>query len=242
MKPFLLVATRPHDGAAQGEYDAVRRFAGLDAADLAWLRLDQAPLGEIDLTDFSGILLGGSGFNISEPHKSEHQLRVEADIDALLERILSDDLPFLGLCYGIGALTAHLGGLVDDTYAEPVVAVDIHPTGVPDPLLDGLEDGFRAFVGHKEGCTRAPEAATILATGDACPIQMYRVQDNVYATQFHPELDAEGLVARMVVYQNSGYFRPEELDTLAAAARDSGVDGRQHLVLRNFVRRYARTV
>ncbi len=80
----------------------------------------------------------------------------------------------------------------------------------------------------------------MLATGSACPVQMYRVGENVYVTQFHPELNADDLAARMRIYQHAGYFRPDELDDLIAMARASGVDGYQHLVLRNFVDRYVR--
>jgi len=43
----------------------------------------------------------------------------------------------------------------------------------------------------------------------------------------------------MRIYQHAGYFDPSELNDLIAMAYDSGVTGQQHLVLSNFVRRYA---
>jgi GMP synthase (glutamine-hydrolysing) len=79
----------------------------------------------------------------------------------------------------------------------------------------------------------------MLATGTLCPVQMYRVGANIYVTQFHPELDADDLTARMRIYQHAGYFDPSELEDLIAMAYASGVTGQQHLVLSNFVRRYA---
>ncbi len=240
MRPFLLLATRPDHGAAQAEYEAVRRHSGLEADELVHLRLDQTSLAEIDLREFSGIFLGGSSFNVSDTDKSDLQRRVEKDLDDVVTRVLDADLPFLGLCYGIGTLTTHLGGVVDRRYGEPVSAVEVHPTGVEDPLLEGLEDGFWAFVGHKEGCSVTPEGVTLLATADSCPVQMYRI-GKVYATQFHPELDAEDFVARMTIYRTSGYFRPEELEDLSAEVRGSAADGRQHLVLTNFVKNFARS-
>jgi GMP synthase (glutamine-hydrolysing) len=39
------------------------------------------------------------------------------------------------------------------------------------------------------------------------------VGDNVYATPFHPELDA-GICTRIDVYKNNGYFAPESAETL----------------------------
>lgn len=242
VKPFLLLATRDHDEAAAAEYASIRKHTGLGPAELVQFRAESAPLPELDLDDYSGVLLGGSSFNVSDAVKSDVQLRVEADLARVITQVVERDLPFLGLCYGVGTITSHLGGVVDKTYAEPVGAtpITLTPDGLADPLLAGVPEHFEAFVGHKEACTQTPPGATLLATGQACPVQMYRVGANVYVTQFHPELDAEDLAARIRVYEHAGYFRPEELEDLIAAAQASGVSGQQHLVLSNFAHRYAR--
>lgn len=240
--PFLLLATRDHDEAALAEYASVLRHTGLAPEDLHHLRVESEPLPPIDLTDYSGVILGGSSFNISDEAKSPVQARVEADLARLLNTIVDADFPFLGLCYGVGAVTNHLGGVVDREFGEPMGAIEITLTrqGLADPVLAGVGEHFHAFVGHKEACTSVPSTVTMLAVGVACPVQMYRVGANVYVTQFHPELDAEDLAGRMRIYQHHGYFDPEELDDLIEMAKNSAVDGRQHLVLRNFVQRYAR--
>ncbi|HAM44133.1 MAG TPA: glutamine amidotransferase [Propionibacteriaceae bacterium] len=244
MLPYLLLATRDHDEAADAEYASILRHSGLVAKELQRVRLEAAPLPAIDLAAYSGVILGGSSFNVSDTVKSPLQQRVEADLDSLLTRIVTKDIPFLGLCYGVGALTVHLGGTVNREFAEPVGATRITLTrdGLADPVLAGAEQHFEAFVGHKEACSQLPSTVTMLAVGLACPVQMYRVGRNVYVTQFHPELDVADLAARMRIYQHAGYFAPEELDTLVAMAHDSGVTGQQHLVLRNFVQRYRRDV
>jgi GMP synthase (glutamine-hydrolysing) len=77
-----------------------------------------------------------------------------------------------------------------------------------------MPERFDAFVGHKEACRVLPPSAVLLASSPACPVQMFRVKTNVYATQFHPELDVPGIVTRVRVYQNAGYFPPEEMDAL----------------------------
>ena len=41
-------------------------------------------------------------------------------------------------------------------------------------------------------------------------MQAFRLGRNVYATQFHPELDVAGLVTRIEVYRHFGYFEPHE--------------------------------
>ena len=241
MKPFLLLATRDHDAAAAAEYRSVLRHTGLASDQLQHRRVESEPLGPIALDDYSGILLGGSAFNISDSQKTAVQQRVEDELFRLLDLVVDADFPFLGMCYGVGTVTAHLGGTVDRTYSEPVGAVPVTLTeaGREDPLLAGVGPQFHAFVGHKEASNGTPPGATLLATGEDCPVQMYRVGGNVYVTQFHPELDADDLAARMRIYQHAGYFDPSELDELTRMAYASPVNGEQHLVLSNFVRRYA---
>ncbi len=242
MKPFLLLATRAEDIAADDEYDAFLSFTGLVERDLRRIRLEQAPLGNLDLQDWSGILLGGGPFNASDPQESKSplQLRVEADLSNLLDLVVRADFPFLGACYGIGALGSHQGAVIDRRYAEPIGPVSVTLTfeGRQDPLLSRLPATFDAFVGHKEAISRLPDHAVLLAGSPACPVQAFRVGANAYATQFHPELDAPGLCTRIDVYKYAGYFEPEQADELKAMAHQSNVV-HPPAMLRRFVQRYA---
>jgi GMP synthase (glutamine-hydrolysing) len=242
VKPFLLLATRPEDAAADNEYELFLRFAGLGERDLHRIRLEQRALGRVDLRDWSGLLLGGGPFNSSDPEasKSPVQRRVEADLRGLLDQVISEDFPFLGACYGIGALGSHQGAVVDRRYAEPVGAVSITltPQGQQDPLLRGLPPAFEAFTGHKEAVSHLPRHAVLLATSPGCPVQAFRIGSAVYATQFHPELDVAGLCTRIEVYKHAGYFPPAQADELKARAARSVVV-HPHALLRRFVRCYA---
>jgi GMP synthase (glutamine-hydrolysing) len=102
--------------------------------------------------------------------------------------------------------------VVDRRYAEPVgsVSVTLTSEGQRDPLLGGLPATFDAFVGHKEALSRLPDHAVLLASSATCPVQAFRIGCHVYATQFHPELDAAGLCTRIDVYKHAGYFEPEQ--------------------------------
>jgi GMP synthase (glutamine-hydrolysing) len=240
VKPFLLLATRPEDAAADNEYDLFLRFAGLGEGDLRRFRLEQRALGRFDLGDWSGILLGGGPFNSSDPEasKSAVQRRVEADLRVVLDQVIGNDFPFLGACYGIGALGSHQGAEVDRRYAEPVGTLT--PDGQHDPLLRGLPAAFDAFTGHKEAISRLPQHAVLLASSSSCPVQAFRIGSRVYATQFHPELDAAGLCTRIDVYKHAGYFQPEQADALKARAYRSNVVYPPD-ILRRFVHSYARS-
>ena len=242
VKPFVLLATRDHDKAAVDEYESVRSHAGLSPHELVHVRVESGPLPRMRLGEYSGVFLGGSPFNISDAVKSDLQLRVEADIRAVVDQIVDADFPFLGMCYGIGTVTTHLGGTVDRTYGEGLGAVEVTLTeaALTDPLLAGVPHTFQAFVGHKEACNGTPPGVTLLATGSACQVQMYRHGANVYVTQFHPELDVASLEQRMSIYRHAGYFHPDDFEILVDMARRSGVGEHPHRLLRNFVTRYAR--
>jgi len=242
VRPFLLLASRAEDLAAEGEYAAFLRFSGLPSEQLHHIRLEAGPLPDLDLDEYAGIFLGGSPFNSSDPPaaKSPVQRRVEADLAALLDEVVARDFPFFGACYGVGTLGGHQGGVIDRTYSEPLSCVPITLTaeGLADPLLAGMPETFEAFVGHKEACRVLPPSAVLLAGSAACPVQMFRVKSNLYATQFHPELDAPGICARARIYQHYGYFPPDELEELVARL-SLGFVTEPGRLLKNFVARYA---
>ncbi|QBR93030.1 glutamine amidotransferase [Nocardioides euryhalodurans] len=243
MRPFLFLGTRAEDEAADSEYAAILRCTGLAETDVRRVRLEREALGPVVLDDWSGILLGGGPFNVSDPaeEKSAVQRRAEAELARLAEQVVDADFPFLGACYGIGVLGGIRGGLVDRTHGEPIgcVEVTLSDEGRADPLLVDLPERFDVFLGHKEAVRRLPEGAVLLASSTTCPVQAFRLGEHVYATQFHPELDVEGLVLRIDTYREYGYFPPAQAQAFIDMARRSVVTEPPRM-LATFVERYAR--
>ncbi|MBT2595450.1 glutamine amidotransferase [Arthrobacter sp. ISL-72] len=243
MKPFLLLASRAEDKAAEEEYEAYLRYGGLEPDQLMRIRMEAGPLPELDLSGYSGVIVGGSPFTSSDTpeHKTATQHRVERELSLLLDRLVPADFPFLGACYGVGTLGLHQGAVIDRTYGEGLGGTTIKLTaeGLQDPLLRGLPESFTAFTGHKEGCTVLPSHAVLLASSAVCPVHMFRIKNNLYATQFHPELDAEGLITRIDIYRHAGYFPPESAEMLMENARQFSATEPMK-ILRNFVELYAR--
>ena len=245
IKPFLLIQSRPEPAAAQDEYAAFMRFGGLQPGELERLELIDDNYPPVDLARYSGVLMGGGPANFAYPpaDKPAGQQAFEDYIVPLMRQIIASDTPFLGACLGIGALVTALaedsaGTAMSFAYGEPVSAVQVvrEPTARDDPLLQGLPSAFLAFVGHKEGVLNPPSSCTVLARSATC-VQMIRVGQHVYATQFHPELDAEGLALRIRTYKHAGYFEPAEADALIAMARQQRVVHPGAIVQR-FVDRY----
>ncbi|MEM1418858.1 MAG: glutamine amidotransferase [Myxococcota bacterium] len=242
-KPFLVLQVRPETEAADDEYAAMLAKGKLAEDEARRLRLDVDDVpGDLDLRAYAGVIVGGGPGCVSDPpeKKTPVEARMEAAVLALMPRITEGDLPFLGCCYGLGALVQHLGGVVDQSrFAEPVgpAACARTEAGRADPLLRELPNHFGIFVGHKEAVQSLPPDCVHLLEGDACPVQMVRYRENVYATQFHPEADPEVFALRIRVYRDAGYFAPEEADALAAACRVADVHVPER-ILEGFVRRY----
>jgi GMP synthase (glutamine-hydrolysing) len=185
-QPFLLLSIA-RGRAADDEYAAMMRFSGLDERSLPRIRMNREPLGSVDLDEWSGIILGGGPYNVSDSPagQSSEQRRVESDLQALLDEVVARDFPFLGCCYGIGVLGMQIGATVDRTYTEPIgsVPVSLTAAGRADPLLGGLPEVFEAFVGHKEAARALPSDAVVLATpavsGPSVPRRPARLCDAV---------------------------------------------------------------
>ena len=243
MKPFLLLATRSEDEAADDEYAGFLAAGDLTSDRLHRVRLEAAAMPPIDLDDYSGVIVGGSPFNASDPPrvKSPVQRRVERELTALLDQVLDRDFPFLGACYGVGLLTSHLGGTLDGTWSEEAgpTWISLTDEGAADQLFAALAPTFQAFVGHKEACSELPRGAVLLATGQNCPVQAFRVGNNVYATQFHPELTNAGILTRIRIYREYGYFDPDALDEVIAAI-DASIVTEPANLMKAFVLRFGR--
>ena len=240
MKRFLIVQIRPEDEAADNELEAFMKFGRLRPQDIHRVQADREPVPDIDPGTYAGVIVGGGPANISDADKKPAVQEMERTISQLLDRVIEADTPYLGACYGLGALAAHQGGTVSkERYAEPVGAVTVRLTddGKTDPLTRDLPDTFKVFGGHKEACQEIPPGSTLLVTSSSCPVQMIRFKQNIYATQFHPELDTGGIIIRINVYKHAGYFPADEAEDLIAMVRQENVTVPVQ-ILHNFIERY----
>lgn len=113
---------------------------------------------------------------------------------SLIKDVIANDIPFFGICLGGQLLATALDGKVD---LSPVPEIGVSSFRV---TADAAQDSvFGHLAGkeviaaewHKDYITDLPDEAVILAGNDACPVQAFRIGENVYGVQFHPEIDAE---------------------------------------------------
>jgi len=241
-KPFLILQLRPEDDTSDSEFNAILKYGELDQKDVCRMRIEKTGIPELSLDDYSAVIVGGSPFDISTPEdeKTAIQKKIELNFKRLLDEIVSIDFPFLGACSGCGLLGSYLNTPISAKYAEPVSSaiVGLTDAGKRDVLLSGFPVHFTVLLGHKEACDTTPTGANLLVSGTACPVQMFRVGENVYATQFHPEGDCEGFALRIHAYKHHGYFHPHEAQRLIEAIAGESTPYAQK-ILQRFVRRYA---
>ena len=106
--------------------------------------------------------------------------------------------------------------------------------GRQDVLTAGFPDSFTSLTGHTENSESVGPAVTVLATGPTCPIQFVRTGEQVWATQFHSDMDAVAMRARMDYYYDYGYFSPDDYDAIVAELPNIDTTWSNRL-LRNFV-------
>lgn len=241
MKRILILQMRPEDETANGEFEAILRVGEINRNQVHRIRVEQPNIPEINLANYCAIIAGGSPFDVSYPQdqKSSPQLQIEAFFNKLFDEVIEQDFPFLGACSGNGLLGQYCGTTISGKYSEPVSSVQVFVTdeGLTDPLLIGLPTEFTALVGHKEACDEVPKGAELLVYSKTCPVQMFRLKNNIYATQFHPEADVDEFNLRINIYKNHGYFAPEKAKKLKK--RLEGIETPEAKeILRRFVKKY----
>lgn len=232
---------RPEDVAADSEFEAFLRVGAIPETNVERIRVERHTETRIDLNQYCAIIAGGSPFDVSkeEQLKDRVQKGVEDFFHHLFDQVIESDFPFLGACSGNGLLGQYCGTPISQKYSEDIGSTMVTMTeeGRKDPLLKGLPDQFEAMVGHKEACDKVPTGATLLLSSAQCPVQMFRIKENIYATQFHPEADAHEFIIRVKTYMYSGYFAPERAGELIGEIQKINTPEPKK-ILQRFIARY----
>jgi len=187
-----------------------------------------------DVQEFDAVFVGGAGAHTAfEDHPFTDRLQ------EVVQRLIEEDRPFFGSCWGHQFLARVLGGsVVTDPSAEEVGTFDIEltPEGRNDPLFSGLPPVFPAQLGHHDRIGHLPPDLVELARSDRCPYQAVRIPGKpVYGTQFHPEMTHEQLRERLDVYRDAYLPDSGDHETLLQSLRPSPEAG---ALLRRFVELY----
>jgi GMP synthase (glutamine-hydrolysing) len=132
-----------------------------------------------------GIVLSGS-----------HASVTEAETARAPQVVFEMGVPVMGICYGMQAMAAQLGGSVEPGKVREFGFAEVRARG-HSKLLEGIQDragangeGFlEVWMSHGDKVTGLPPGFKVIASNDACPIAgMADEKRGFYALQFHPEV------------------------------------------------------
>jgi GMP synthase (glutamine-hydrolysing) len=162
------------------------------------------------LDELSGVAILGGPMGALDVY--EHPgLGIESN---LVREAFDGGVPLLGICLGHQIVATALGAALHSGAADEVgmgevtVAADdpaFGPAGTAQPVLHWHHD-----------VVDAPDGATVLASTAQTPNQAFRIGDAVFATQFHPEIDARMLCEWLTQPEMAVDLAAEVAATLAA--------------------------
>lgn len=217
---FVLLSPRRGEEVIAAEYDDFLTFSGLTPEQLEVRVLDRPDSDLGDFSDVTGVFIGGSPFTITAPVDDEWQPAVSQRlVDFTQEATVHQRFPIFATCYGTSMFAHYMGGRVGQEHSEepgPSV-VQLTEAAAQDVLTRGLPSEFLGLGAHKDSVEEIPANATLLATGPTCPVHMYRIGDNVWVTQFHPEMDGDRITTRLGFYDRAGYYSEEKAKEIYAS-------------------------
>jgi len=101
-------------------------------------------------------------------------------------------ISILGICYGHQLLGAIIGGTVGYNSEGSMLGSKhtyLTAAGEKDQLLGKLPPSLEVYKAHKQSVAKLPEYVQVLASGASGLIDAFRLNDNTWGLQFHPEFD-----------------------------------------------------
>jgi GMP synthase (glutamine-hydrolysing) len=103
-------------------------------------------------------------------------------------KLLELGVPVLGICYGLQALTRHLGGVVQRgtvrEYGRAAIAIE-----KADALFEGVTPPAQVWMSHGDRVEKLAQGFERIASSEDCPFAAVRDRKRaIWGVQFHPEV------------------------------------------------------
>ncbi|WP_282607234.1 hypothetical protein [Pelagibius sp. Alg239-R121] len=137
------------------------------------------------ISDYVGAVVYGGPESANDDRETPY---IAQEID-WVGRWVAAEKPYLGICLGAQLLARSLGAKVSrhPEGAHEIGYVEVQPTQAANGFLGAP---LHVYQWHKEGF-ELPEGAELLVSGSVFPNQAYRLSENIYGIQFHPEVTPE---------------------------------------------------
>lgn len=187
MKKILVCQHVPYE--ILGTFNPLLKRAGFR---IRYVNFGRHPDAEPPLEGYHGLVILGGPMNVDQEASHPH-LKTEI---RLIEQAIRGKLTVLGICLGAQLIAKALGAAVKKSPQKEIGWYDVTPTekAKTDPLFRHFGATEKIFQWHGDTFD-IPRGAIPLARSKTCPNQAFRFGKNVYALQFHLEVD-ERLVER----------------------------------------------
>jgi len=195
-----LIQIRDRPDVLADELASFRERTGLRGDQILSTSALLDPLSIDLLEDVDAVLIGGaSAYSVTQTYGWTAPLIV------LCRACAERSLPLFGSCWGHQFVARAFGGEVvhdPDRGEIGTHEVSLTEAAASDPVFRHLPSRLPVQMGHHDRVSRLPESGVELATSRTAPIQAFRIEGApVYGTQFHSELDATRVRARMMTYR-----------------------------------------
>ncbi len=221
------------------EFEEFVRYSELDKNQFTILNVFDTPEFESDIiAGYDALFVGGSSdASVIQPEKYPF---VESS-KKLIKYCADNSIPVFASCFGFQCVTEALGKkvIVDEENMEmgtyPIKKTE---EANKDLLFHDIPDGFQAVSGHRERAESIPDGAILLASSEKCPIHAIKLKDKpFYATQFHPEVDDQDLIARITRYVDRYYSDESAAEELRQIAENAKPTPDSNSLIKKFVDR-----
>ena len=221
VRALLLQVRDADDPMGPHETTSFRRILASLPVRISVFDLLERALLPRDLEGIDLVLMGGSG----KYSATSTDPWLDMALDSL-RLVHASRVPAFASCWGFQAMAAAMGGeVVHDRGRAEVGTHELALTraGRTDPVFKDLGSPFRAQFGHEDLVETLPPRTTLLASSAKVVNQAYRFEDvPIYCTQFHPELDADGLRSRFLSYPRyAAYIAGTSLEELLERLEDT---------------------
>jgi GMP synthase (glutamine-hydrolysing) len=167
--------------------------AGIDVGSMP-IQISDPRTGDIfpELDKVAGVVVTGSRSMVTdrEPWSEASAL--------WLRRLVENEVPVLGICYGHQLLAHAMGGEVEyhpHGIEIGTVSVKCTESAVTDELFQGLPSEIQVHAVHRQSVRRLPPNAVLLAGNEYEPHHAYRIGRSAWGVQFHPEFSPDVMTA-----------------------------------------------
>ncbi|WP_244943872.1 type 1 glutamine amidotransferase [Siminovitchia fortis] len=139
-----------------------------------------------DFAHFNGLIILGGTMGAND----DEDFPFLTEVKKAIQIFHKSNKPVLGVCLGAQLIANSFNKKVGKMAKSEFGMTELEKTaeGKADPLFNKLPDTF-SFMEWHEDYFELPDEATLLASGNHCINQAFRIKDNIYGFQFHPEVN-----------------------------------------------------